>query len=106
MACALVAQQGTAGNTLRVETNLMLIEVRVKGRDGKPEALHSRVSFYSVLPTALTAPNSMLAEAGSTRRATQGLFAVAENTGGRAVHSTNDFSDVWSECRWPSLELT
>ena len=59
------------------------------------EALRSRVSFYSVLPTALTAPNSMLARGGSARRATGGLFAVAENTGGRAIHSTNDFSDVF-----------
>ncbi len=59
------------------------------------EALRSRVSFYSVLPTALTAPNAMLAEDGSPRRVTEGLFAVAENTGGRAVQSTNDFSDVF-----------
>lgn len=59
------------------------------------EALRSRVSFYSVLPTALTAPNSMLAEGGSARRVTEGLFAVAENTGGRVIQNTNDFSDVF-----------
>lgn len=59
------------------------------------EALRSRVSFYTVSPRALTAPNSQLALGGLQGRAAEGLFAVAENTGGQAIHSTNDFSDVF-----------
>lgn len=59
------------------------------------EALRSRVSFYTVSPRALTAPNSQLATGGRQGRAMDGLFAVAENTGGQAIHSTNDFSDVF-----------
>jgi VWFA-related protein len=59
------------------------------------EALRSRVTFYSVIPTALLAPHSNLARGGGGPGMTRGLFAVAENTGGRAIHSTNDFSDVF-----------
>lgn len=61
------------------------------------EALRARVSFYSVIPTALLAPNSQLATQGTSRRVTRGLFAVAENTGGRAIQNTNDFSDVFQK---------
>jgi VWFA-related protein len=61
------------------------------------EALRSRVSFYTVSPVALLAPNSQLASGGPQTRATEGLFAVAENTGGKAIHSTNDFSDVFRQ---------
>ena len=59
------------------------------------EALRARVSFYSVIPTALTAPNGNLTWAGGSARQTRGLFEVAENTGGRAIQNTNDFSDVF-----------
>lgn len=69
---------------------------RVIGRLAR-EASRSRVSFYTVSPRALTAPNSQLASGGPQWRATEGLFAVAENTGGRAIHSTNDFSDVFRQ---------
>lgn len=59
------------------------------------EALRSRVTFYSVIPTALSAPNGNLAKGGGGARHTRGLFEIAENTGGKAIHSTNDFSDVF-----------